>query len=165
MLTDRCISQGLLKLTGKRTGFLVTNVWTAATLCCSLRPASSRPSWLSPLTCSAPSCPETPPWSWSYRWVCCLASGSCVSRNVFFISVFVIWQKGNIYLLDYEVLDRVPANVINGKQTYLSAPLCLLHLNQQGQLRPIAIQVSFCFRSIKLYCYFDSKLTFKMVCL
>lgn len=50
-------------------------------------------------------------------------------------------QKGTIYLLDYEVLDGIPANVVNGKQTYISAPLCLLHLNQQGQLLPIAIQV------------------------
>uniref|UniRef100_A0A3Q3WN32 Lipoxygenase domain-containing protein n=1 Tax=Mola mola TaxID=94237 RepID=A0A3Q3WN32_MOLML len=50
-------------------------------------------------------------------------------------------QKGTVYLLDYEVLDDVPANVINGKQTYLSAPLCLLHLNPQGQLLPIAIQL------------------------
>ncbi|XP_029029793.1 polyunsaturated fatty acid lipoxygenase ALOX15B isoform X2 [Betta splendens] len=50
-------------------------------------------------------------------------------------------QKGNLYLLDYEVLDGIPANVINGKQSYLSAPLCLLHLNQQGQLVPIAIQL------------------------
>ena len=46
-----------------------------------------------------------------------------------------------MYLLDYEVLDGVTANEINGKQTYLCAPLCLLHLNQQGQLLPIAIQV------------------------
>lgn len=51
-------------------------------------------------------------------------------------------QEGNIYLLDYEVLDGVPANVINEKQTYLCAPLCLLHLNRQGQLLPVAIQVS-----------------------
>ncbi|XP_040006283.1 hydroperoxide isomerase ALOXE3 isoform X2 [Xiphias gladius] len=50
-------------------------------------------------------------------------------------------QKGTIYLLDYEVLDGIPANVINGKQTYLCAPLCLLHLNQQQQLVPIAIQL------------------------
>ncbi|XP_051250700.1 polyunsaturated fatty acid lipoxygenase ALOX15B [Dicentrarchus labrax] len=50
-------------------------------------------------------------------------------------------QKGTVYLLDYEVLDGVPANMINGKQSYLSAPLCLLHLNQQGQLLPIAIQL------------------------
>lgn len=54
----------------------------------------------------------------------------------------MLGQKGALYLLDYEVLDGVPENVINGKQTYPSAPLCLLHLNQQGQLLPIAIQVS-----------------------
>ncbi|MEQ2184987.1 hypothetical protein GOODEAATRI_013555 [Goodea atripinnis] len=51
-------------------------------------------------------------------------------------------QKGNIYLLDYKLLDGLEANQINGKQTYLSAPLCLLHLNQQGQMVPIAIQQS-----------------------
>ncbi|KAM3601904.1 uncharacterized protein V6R79_020922 [Siganus canaliculatus] len=50
-------------------------------------------------------------------------------------------QKGTVYLLDYEVLEGVPANVINGKQSYLCAPLCLLHLNRQGQLLPIAIQL------------------------
>ncbi|MED6264270.1 hypothetical protein CHARACLAT_013037 [Characodon lateralis] len=50
-------------------------------------------------------------------------------------------QKGNIYLLDYKLLDGLEANQINGKQTYLSAPLCLLHLNQQGQMVPIAIQL------------------------
>ncbi|KAK5858131.1 hypothetical protein PBY51_002297 [Eleginops maclovinus] len=50
-------------------------------------------------------------------------------------------QKGTLFLLDYEILDGVPANEVNGKPTYLSAPLCLLHLNLQGQLRPIAIQL------------------------
>ncbi|XP_026213280.1 hydroperoxide isomerase ALOXE3 isoform X2 [Anabas testudineus] len=50
-------------------------------------------------------------------------------------------QKGNLYLLDYAVLDDIPTNMINGKQSYMSAPLCLLHLNQQGQLVPIAIQL------------------------
>uniref|UniRef100_A0A3Q3A9N7 Zgc:152891 n=1 Tax=Kryptolebias marmoratus TaxID=37003 RepID=A0A3Q3A9N7_KRYMA len=50
-------------------------------------------------------------------------------------------KKGTIYLLDYEILDGLPANLINGKQAYLSAPLCLLHLNQQEQLVPIAIQL------------------------
>uniref|UniRef100_A0A3Q1ELP6 Zgc:152891 n=1 Tax=Acanthochromis polyacanthus TaxID=80966 RepID=A0A3Q1ELP6_9TELE len=61
-----------------------------------------------------------------------LREGSSLQREL---------QEGRIYLLDYEVLDGVPANVVNGKQTYLSAPLCLLHLNQQGQLVPIAIQL------------------------
>nr|XP_015798083.2 hydroperoxide isomerase ALOXE3 [Nothobranchius furzeri] len=50
-------------------------------------------------------------------------------------------QKGTIYLLDYEILDGIPANLVNGNQTYLSAPLCLLHLNQQGEMVPIAIQL------------------------
>ncbi|KAM4726643.1 polyunsaturated fatty acid lipoxygenase ALOX15B [Anableps anableps] len=50
-------------------------------------------------------------------------------------------QRGNIYLLDYKLLDGLEGNLINGKQTYLSAPLCLLHLNRQGQVVPIAIQL------------------------
>uniref|UniRef100_A0A3P8T268 Lipoxygenase domain-containing protein n=1 Tax=Amphiprion percula TaxID=161767 RepID=A0A3P8T268_AMPPE len=61
-----------------------------------------------------------------------LPEGSSLQREL---------QEGRIYLLDYEVLDGVPANVVNGKQTYLLAPLCLLHLNQQSQLVPIAIQL------------------------
>ncbi|KAM3869033.1 polyunsaturated fatty acid lipoxygenase ALOX15B [Diretmus argenteus] len=50
-------------------------------------------------------------------------------------------KKGTIYLLDYEMLDGVPANEINGKPAFIAAPLCLLHLNQQGELMPIAIQL------------------------
>uniref|UniRef100_A0A673M1I7 Lipoxygenase domain-containing protein n=1 Tax=Sinocyclocheilus rhinocerous TaxID=307959 RepID=A0A673M1I7_9TELE len=47
----------------------------------------------------------------------------------------------HVYLLDYEVLDQLPANTVNDKQTYLAAPLCLLHYSRQGELKPIAIQV------------------------
>ncbi|KAG7515431.1 hydroperoxide isomerase ALOXE3-like [Solea senegalensis] len=61
-----------------------------------------------------------------------LPEGSSLEREL---------QTGHIYLLDYEVLDGVPANVVNGRQTFVSAPLCLLHLNQQQQLVPIAIQL------------------------
>ncbi|TRY76011.1 hypothetical protein DNTS_010909 [Danionella cerebrum] len=43
-------------------------------------------------------------------------------------------EKGFLYLLDYEVLDELPANIINGKQTYLSAPICLLHYNNQPKM-------------------------------
>ncbi|XP_051533734.1 hydroperoxide isomerase ALOXE3-like [Myxocyprinus asiaticus] len=50
-------------------------------------------------------------------------------------------ERGHIYILDYEVLDQLPANTVNGKQTYLAAPLCLLHYNQHGELKPIAIQL------------------------
>lgn len=52
-----------------------------------------------------------------------------------------IAQRGHVYLLDYEVLDQLPANTVNGKPTYLSAPLCLLHYSRQRELKPIAIQV------------------------
>ncbi|KAJ0061499.1 hypothetical protein NL108_005471, partial [Boleophthalmus pectinirostris] len=50
-------------------------------------------------------------------------------------------QSGRLYLLDYSVLEGVPANQINGKPSYLSAPMCLLHLSPQGALLPIAIQL------------------------
>lgn len=56
-----------------------------------------------------------------------------------------IAQRGHVYLLDYEVLDQLPANTINDKHSYLAAPLCLLHYNRQGELKPIAIQVLFFF--------------------
>uniref|UniRef100_A0A671N849 Zgc:152891 n=1 Tax=Sinocyclocheilus anshuiensis TaxID=1608454 RepID=A0A671N849_9TELE len=49
-------------------------------------------------------------------------------------------ERGHVYLLDYEVLDQLPANTVNDKQTYLAAPLCLLHYNRQGELKPIATQ-------------------------
>ncbi|KAG5844816.1 hypothetical protein ANANG_G00166750 [Anguilla anguilla] len=50
-------------------------------------------------------------------------------------------ERGTLYILDYKVLDGVPVNKINGKQHYLAAPLCLLHYSQQGELKPIAIQL------------------------
>ncbi|XP_052443652.1 polyunsaturated fatty acid lipoxygenase ALOX8 [Carassius gibelio] len=50
-------------------------------------------------------------------------------------------ERGHVFLLDYEVLDQLPANTINDKQTYLAAPLCLLHYTRQGELKPIAIQL------------------------
>ncbi|XP_076835888.1 polyunsaturated fatty acid lipoxygenase ALOX15B isoform X2 [Brachyhypopomus gauderio] len=50
-------------------------------------------------------------------------------------------KKGTMFLLDYEVLDDLPGNVINGKQTYLASPLCLLHYNNHEELKPIAIQL------------------------
>ncbi|XP_077340447.1 hydroperoxide isomerase ALOXE3-like [Lithobates pipiens] len=51
-------------------------------------------------------------------------------------------QNGHIFLADYKILDKVPANnSINGNQQYLAAPMCLLWKNQD-QLVPIAIQLS-----------------------
>ncbi|KAJ8000756.1 hypothetical protein DPEC_G00183640 [Dallia pectoralis] len=50
-------------------------------------------------------------------------------------------QDGNIFLVDYNRLDGVTANVINDKQHYLTAPLCLFYKNSQKKLMPIAIQL------------------------
>ena len=50
-------------------------------------------------------------------------------------------QNGNIFLLDYKLLDGVKANVIDGKQQYLMAPLVLLHSTPDHKLMPVAIQV------------------------
>ncbi|XP_051900760.1 polyunsaturated fatty acid lipoxygenase ALOX15B-like [Pristis pectinata] len=49
-------------------------------------------------------------------------------------------QKGNIFIVDYELLDGIAANS-KPKQQYLEAPMCLLHLNPANELVPIAIQL------------------------
>ncbi|XP_056440766.1 polyunsaturated fatty acid lipoxygenase ALOX15B-like [Gadus chalcogrammus] len=50
-------------------------------------------------------------------------------------------KRGNIFLCDYKVLDGLKANMVNGKQQYLMAPLILLHKTPEDQLLPIAIQL------------------------
>lgn len=59
-----------------------------------------------------------------------------VTHWVFFL------QRGNVFLVDYRLLDGLPANTVNGKQNYLTAPLVLLHLNSNNRLLPVAIQVN-----------------------
>ncbi|XP_077057679.1 polyunsaturated fatty acid 5-lipoxygenase-like [Siphateles boraxobius] len=48
-------------------------------------------------------------------------------------------MAGNIYIVDYEILNGVPAS---SDQVYLTAPLCLLYKNRLDQIVPIAIQLS-----------------------
>ncbi|XP_030644127.1 arachidonate 15-lipoxygenase B-like [Chanos chanos] len=50
-------------------------------------------------------------------------------------------KHGNIFLCDYKRLDGLSGNVINKKQQYLTAPMCLLFSNREGKLLPIAIQL------------------------
>uniref|UniRef100_UPI00398F5D57 polyunsaturated fatty acid lipoxygenase ALOX15B-like n=1 Tax=Pristiophorus japonicus TaxID=55135 RepID=UPI00398F5D57 len=50
-------------------------------------------------------------------------------------------QKGNIFIVDYEMLDGIPANKICGYQQFLGAPMCLLYSNPDMELIPIAIQI------------------------
>ncbi|XP_039193925.1 polyunsaturated fatty acid lipoxygenase ALOX15B-like [Crotalus tigris] len=51
-------------------------------------------------------------------------------------------QKGNIFLVDYKILQGIPTNFIGGEQQYLATPLCLFHQRSSGDLVPIAIQLS-----------------------
>ncbi|KAI5104295.1 arachidonate 15-lipoxygenase [Silurus meridionalis] len=50
-------------------------------------------------------------------------------------------KAGNIYLVDYAVMDGLPGNVIRGKKQYIAAPLCLLYEHPDNGLIPIAIQL------------------------
>ncbi|KAK2892392.1 hypothetical protein Q8A67_012380 [Cirrhinus molitorella] len=47
-------------------------------------------------------------------------------------------QAGNIYIVDYEILQGVPA----ASNRYLTAPICLLYKNELDQMMPMAIQLS-----------------------
>ncbi|XP_069033964.1 arachidonate 12-lipoxygenase, 12S-type isoform X2 [Embiotoca jacksoni] len=50
-------------------------------------------------------------------------------------------QAGNIYLLDYSIMDGVPSNTIKGLRQHIAAPLCLLYQHPDRGLVPIAIQL------------------------
>uniref|UniRef100_A0A7N6BJA2 Arachidonate 12-lipoxygenase n=1 Tax=Anabas testudineus TaxID=64144 RepID=A0A7N6BJA2_ANATE len=50
-------------------------------------------------------------------------------------------KAGNIYLLDYAIMDGIPTNTIKGKPQYIAAPLCLLYQHPDEGLIPIAIQL------------------------
>ncbi|MGH0152955.1 UNVERIFIED_CONTAM: hypothetical protein FKN15_039026 [Acipenser sinensis] len=50
-------------------------------------------------------------------------------------------EKGNIFLVDYQLLDDIPANTIHGRKQYIAAPLCLLYKDTHNKLKPIAIQL------------------------
>ncbi|XP_062993289.1 polyunsaturated fatty acid lipoxygenase ALOX15B-like [Elgaria multicarinata webbii] len=51
-------------------------------------------------------------------------------------------QKGNIYIVDYKILQDIPTNTIDGQPQYMAAPLCLFYQTPSGDLVPIAIQLS-----------------------
>lgn len=60
------------------------------------------------------------------------------SKNV---SLSLLLKKGNIFLVDYAIMDGIPANVIRDKIQHIAAPLCLLYEHPEKGLIPIAIQV------------------------
>lgn len=54
-------------------------------------------------------------------------------------------QAGNIYIVDFELLDGISANRTDPcTLQYLAAPICLLYKNAQNKIMPIAIQVQLC---------------------
>ncbi|XP_077401454.1 arachidonate 12-lipoxygenase, 12S-type [Vanacampus margaritifer] len=50
-------------------------------------------------------------------------------------------KAGNIFLLDYVIMDGIPSNTIKGQPQYIAAPLCLLYQHPDHGLMPIAIQL------------------------
>ncbi|XP_075874642.1 polyunsaturated fatty acid 5-lipoxygenase [Nelusetta ayraudi] len=51
-------------------------------------------------------------------------------------------EAGNVYMVDYEVLDGIKANDTDPcTPQYLAAPMCLLYKNMQNKILPIAIQL------------------------
>ncbi|XP_043331567.1 hydroperoxide isomerase ALOXE3 [Cervus elaphus] len=61
-----------------------------------------------------------------------LGPGTCLQTEL---------ERGNIFLADYWILEEVPVHCINGRPQFVAAPLCLLWLNPQGALVPLAIQL------------------------
>lgn len=51
------------------------------------------------------------------------------------------FQKGNIYLADYRILEGIPTVELNGHKQHHCAPICLLYFGPDGNMMPIAIQV------------------------
>ncbi|KAK9398303.1 hydroperoxide isomerase ALOXE3-like [Crotalus adamanteus] len=51
-------------------------------------------------------------------------------------------KKGTIYLVDYKVLENVPTTLLNNQKQYIAAPICLLHQKPNGEILPLAIQLS-----------------------
>ncbi|XP_069502553.1 polyunsaturated fatty acid lipoxygenase ALOX15B-like isoform X1 [Ambystoma mexicanum] len=51
-------------------------------------------------------------------------------------------QKGNIYIVDHKMMEGLRANVLNGKQQYMAAPLCLFYRTPKDEVIPLAIQLN-----------------------
>ncbi len=50
-------------------------------------------------------------------------------------------QKGNIFLYDQKKMDGIPGREIDDERVHVTPGLCLLYLNPNKKLMPIAIQV------------------------
>uniref|UniRef100_UPI0037E7B604 polyunsaturated fatty acid lipoxygenase ALOX15B-like n=1 Tax=Semicossyphus pulcher TaxID=241346 RepID=UPI0037E7B604 len=61
-----------------------------------------------------------------------LANGSSLAAEM---------KKGNIFITDYKIMEGLTKRLIDGEPAPLTAPLCLLYLNPEKKLLPIAIQL------------------------
>ncbi|KAJ3582933.1 hypothetical protein NHX12_029515 [Muraenolepis orangiensis] len=50
-------------------------------------------------------------------------------------------KKGNIFFCDYKTLDGIQTRVYDGEQLVVATGFCLLYMNPENKLRPIAIQL------------------------
>ncbi|XP_072906118.1 polyunsaturated fatty acid 5-lipoxygenase-like [Hemitrygon akajei] len=50
-------------------------------------------------------------------------------------------KDGKIFIVDFKMLDGLDANIINGEQQCLVAPICLLHLDQGNRMMPLCLQL------------------------
>lgn len=85
----------------------------------------------------------------SPTFVLILAACTPLKRIMNFFLFFFL-QQGNIFIVDYELLDGVDANKTDPCTIqYLTAPICLLYKNLESKIVPIAIQVGLLSGSLK----------------
>lgn len=94
----------------------------------------------------------------SHQEHCCVLSSFplSVKTHQTLFTFFFFFQQGNIFIVDYELLDGVDANKTDPCTIqYLAAPICLLYKNLENKIVPIAIQVSLlseCLKGYTAYC-------------
>ncbi|XP_061560234.1 polyunsaturated fatty acid lipoxygenase ALOX8-like isoform X2 [Phycodurus eques] len=61
-----------------------------------------------------------------------LAKGTSLTKEM---------ENGNIFIVDYKIMEGLPTTVMDGKRVPLAPALCLLYVTPEKKLLPIAIQL------------------------
>ncbi|XP_057679092.1 polyunsaturated fatty acid lipoxygenase ALOX8-like isoform X2 [Corythoichthys intestinalis] len=61
-----------------------------------------------------------------------LANGTTLAKEM---------ENGNIFIVDYKLMEGLPTTVLDGKRVPLTPALCLLYMSPEKKLLPIAIQL------------------------
>lgn len=72
-------------------------------------------------------------------------------EGISLITFSLFLQKGNIFIFDAKIIDRIPVRDYNGKPLQVTPGLCLLYVNSDKKLLPVAIQVWHFDYSVELY--------------